>query len=131
MADPVALYDGIVQALRADDDSVTTALFAPGFVTHEDPGVPYGGVIPGGQGFVDLRRKVISYWQLKLLYRCGEPGGRHMSAFLSAKGHPGGPLDGIETFVNVSWTFDDNDKALEARVFYFNTPPIAAALAHR
>ncbi len=129
MTDPVALYDKIVQALRAEDDSVTRELFAPEFVTHEDPGMPYGGVIPTGQGFIDLRRKVISHWQLALLYRCGEPGGRHMSAFLSAKGHPGGPLDGVETFINVSWTFDDNDKAQEARVFYFDTPRLAAAMA--
>jgi len=100
MSHPIARYDDIIMALLAEEDNVTRKLFDPDFVVHEDTSMPHGGDTTGGDG---------------------------MGAMLSATGLPGGPVDGLETFVTVHWLFRDR-LALEARVFYYGTPALAAAL---
>jgi hypothetical protein len=130
MSDLIALYDRIAQALRAEDDSVTLQFFTQDFVVHEDPGMPYGGVFHGPDKFIALRRKVRKIWNLQFIAKCAEPDGRTMVAVFKATGVPGGLADSLEAFVNVVWTFR-GDMASEARVFYYDTPRLAAALAAR
>lgn len=128
MSDPIALYYQIVVALRADDDEVTRKLFDPSFVVYEDPGLPYGGVFHGGDAFIALRKKVSALFALKILYVCAEPNGDRIAVVFDATGRPDKPTAGIETTVTVLWTFRD-DKAVEAKVIYYDTPKVVAALA--
>jgi hypothetical protein len=130
MTDPVELYMRIVKAMRAEDDSVTLKYFAPDFVVHEDPGMPYGGVLNGASSFLKLRLKVYDTWGpdcLKLLFVCGEPNGTHAAAYFKIVGQPAGAFASIESYVTVMWTFRD-DLAVEARVFYYDTPRLSKAI---
>lgn len=128
MVDLFALYDEIVIALRGDDDEHTLTFFHPDFVVHEDPGMPYGGEFRGGDKFIELRRKVKQYWNLAFIAKCADQDGRTFVAVFKATGVTGGPTEAMETVVTVVWTFE-NGQALEARVLYFDTPRLAAALA--
>lgn len=128
MADLIAIYNELVPALRAEVDSVTRTFFHPDFVVHEDPGMPYGGTYHGADGFVALRRKVREYWSLEILSKCAEPGGDRLVIVLKLTGHPHGPTASLETMVTVVWTFR-GDKAQEARVLYYDTPRLAAAMS--
>lgn len=128
MADRIALYYEIVRALRADDDEVTRKYFDPSFTVHEDEGLPYGGVYRGSNAFIALRKKVSALFVLKILYVCAEPDGDRIVVVFSATGRPEAPTAAVETTVTVLWTFRDQ-VAVEARVIYYDTPKIAAALA--
>ena len=128
MSDLLSIYNEIVVALRAEEDSVTLQYFHPDFVVYEDPGMPYGGVFKGGMSFIELRRKVRKIWNLSFIAKCEEAGGNTFVAVFKATGVPGGPTDSMETVVTVVWTFDGR-QALEARVIYYDTPRLAAALA--
>jgi hypothetical protein len=131
MSDPVELYMRLIKLIRAGEDAAALQLFAPDFVVHEDPGMPYGGVVAGGQGFLDLRRKVYDVWgpgALKLLFVCGDGEGGHASAHFDLVGHPNGTSETVHGHIIVSWLFQD-DLAVWARVFYFDTPRLSAALA--
>ena len=128
MSDLIAIYNQLVVALRAEEDSVTRTFFDPSFVVHEDPGMPYGGDFRGADGFIALRRKVRQYWKLEILSKCAEPGGNRLVIVLKLTGHPDGPTASLETMVTVVWTFR-GDKAVEATVLYFDTPRLAAAIA--
>jgi hypothetical protein len=128
MPDLIAFYDEMIVSLRADDHAVTRTYFDPDFVVREDPGMPYGGVYPGADGFIKLRHKVVTYWTLEILSRCASPEGDRLVIVLRLTGLPDGPLAGIETMVTVVWSFR-GDKALEAQVLYYDTPRIVAALA--
>lgn len=130
MADLIDLYNQIAQALRAEEDSVTLQFFTPDFVVYEDPGMPYGGEFHGPDQFIALRRKVRKIWNLEFIAKCAEPDGATMVAVFKATGVPGGLADALEAFINVVWTFR-GDKAAAARVFYYDTPGLAAALAAR
>jgi hypothetical protein len=80
MSDPVTLYKRLLAAMRSGDDRSALPLFAPGFIAHEDPGMSYGGFYRGGEGFLELRRKVYDHWgpgAMQLLYVCGDPEGGH------------------------------------------------------
>jgi ketosteroid isomerase-like protein len=130
MSDAVLLYMQLITAMRGSDDSAALKLFAPDFVAYEDPGMPYGGRYEGGEGFLRLRRKVYDIWgsgALNLLFVCGDPDGAHASAHFKLVGRPQGAAEPIEGDVTVVWTFRD-DLAVEARVFYFDTPRLSAAL---
>ena len=129
MSDLFSLYNEIVVALRAEDDSVTLKYFHPDFVVYEDPGMPYGGVFKGGDKFIELRRKVRQFWNLSFIAKCAEQDGNTFVAVFKATGVAGGPTDSMETVVTVVWTFQDQ-QALEARVIYYDTPRLAAALAN-
>lgn len=128
MADLIAVYDKMIVSLRADDDATTRTYFHPSFVVREDPGMPYGGVYEGADGFIALRHKVRTYWTLKILSRCVAPEADRLVIVLQMTGLPDGPLAGMETMVTVVWTFE-GDKAKEAQVLYYNTPVIADAIA--
>lgn len=131
MSDPVLLYKRLLAAMRGGDDSAALPLFAPDFVAYEDPGMPYGGRYHGGEGFLRLRRKVYDIWgpgALNLLFVCGDPAGGHASAHFRLAGRAPGAAGPVEGHVSVVWTFRD-DLAVEARVFYFDTPRLSAALA--
>lgn len=130
MPDLISLYNQIAQALRAEDDSVTLQYFTPDFVVYEDPGMPYGGEFHGPDQFIALRRKVRKIWNLEFIAKCAEPDGPCMVAVFKATGVPGGLADSLEAFINVVWTFR-GDKAAAARVLYYDTPRLAAALAAR
>jgi ketosteroid isomerase-like protein len=128
MSDLFKLYEDIVVALRAGDDIHTLTYFHPDFVVHEDPGMPYGGEFKGGQAFIDLRHKVKKFWNLAFIARCADQDGRHFVAVFKATGVEEAPTQGLETVVTVVWTFEGG-QALEARVIYFDTPRMAAAIA--
>jgi SnoaL-like domain len=128
MPDLIALYDRLVIALRGGDDAEVHALFHPDFQVHEDFGLPYGGTFDGADGFIALRHKVRTYWGIEILSKCPAPEGDRMVIVLKMTGLPGGPLAGMETLVCVVWTFA-GQKATEAKVLYFDTPAISAALA--
>jgi hypothetical protein len=127
MSDLIRIYDQLVVALRAEEDSVTRQFFHPEFVVYEDPGMPYGGKYHGADGFIALRRKVRTYWKLEILAKCAEPDGDYLVVVLGLTGLPGGPVANLETMVNVVWRFREG-KGVEARVLYYNTPPLAAAI---
>ena len=128
MPDRIALYWEIVVALRAEVDEVTLKYFDPSFVVYEDPGLPYGGTFYGPDAFIALRRKVSKFFALKILYICAEPDGDRIAVVFSATGRPDAPTASVETVVTVLWTFV-GEKAVEARVIYFDTPKVAAAFA--
>lgn len=131
MADPVALYTRILTSLRGGDDEATLRLFAPDFVIHEDPGMPYGGELRGGEAFLMLFRKVYASWGeqcLQLLFKLGDGDGGHAAGVFKLTGRRPGLPEPIESFVTVVWTFRD-DLAAEVRIFYYDTPRLAAALA--
>jgi ketosteroid isomerase-like protein len=131
MSDPLALYTDILAALKAGDDAVTLRLFDPGFVIHEDPGMPYGGELSGGERFIRLRDKVYESWGedcLELLFKMGEPDGNHSAGVFRLTDRRPGVAKPVESYVTVLWTFRD-DLAVEVRVFYYDTPRLAAALA--
>jgi ketosteroid isomerase-like protein len=128
MADRIALYYEIVKALRAGDDEVTRQYFDPSFIVYEDEGLPYGGVYRGSDAFIQLRKKVSALFALKILYVCAEPDGDRVAVVFSATGRPEAPTRSVETTVTVLWTFR-GERAVEARVIYYNTPQVAAALA--
>jgi hypothetical protein len=131
MADPVALYSAILDALKAGDDVATIRLFDPGFAIHEDPGMPYGGELSGAERFIRLRDKVYATWGedcLELLYKLGEPGGDHAAGVFRLTDRRAGVAEPVESYVTVAWTFRD-DLAVEVRVFYYDTPRLARALA--
>jgi ketosteroid isomerase-like protein len=129
MSDPVALYTRILASLRGGDDAATLRFFAPDFAIHEDPGMPYGGELIGGEAFLALFRKVYATWGeqcLELLFKCGDPEGGHAAGIFKLTGRPG--MAPIESFVTVVWTFRD-ELAAEVRIFYYDTPRLAEALA--
>lgn len=130
MADPVALYSAILDALKAGDDAATLRLFAPDFVIHEDPGMPYGGEMKGAERFIRLRDKVYESWGencLELLFKMGDPDGAHAAGvFRLTDRRPGAAS--TESYVTVLWTFRDK-LATEVRIFYYDTPRLAKALA--
>ncbi len=131
MSDPVALYMQLLQAMRSPDNSVALQYFAPGFIAHEDPGMPYGGKAHGGAEFLRLRGKVYDAWGpgcLKLEYVTGDPEGNHAAAHFLLVGKPNGAAETVEGNVVVVWAFS-NGLADEARVYYFDTPRLARALA--
>lgn len=128
MADLIEIYNRLVIALRSDADEVSRSFFHPEFSVHEDPGMPYGGVYEGADGFINLRKKVKEYWSLEILSRCAEPDGNYLVIVLKLVGLPEASTAGLETMVTVVWTFE-GDKALRAQVLYYNTPLLAAAIA--
>lgn len=131
MSDPVLLYRRLLAAMRSGDDAAALAFFAPDFVAYEDPGMVYGGRYEGGEGFLQLRRKVYDVWgpgAMNLLFVCGDPEGSHASAHFQLVGRPRGATAPVEGHVTVVWTFRE-DLATEARVFYFDTPRLSEALA--
>jgi ketosteroid isomerase-like protein len=115
-------------ALRAENDEITRQFFDPEFIVYEDPGMPYGGILHGPDAFIMLRRKVRKFWNLAFIAKCIEPNGDKLVAVFKATGVPGSAVDGLETVVAVVWTFRD-DKAVEARVLYYDTPRLSLALA--
>ena len=128
MSDLIGIYNQLVIALRGDDDEAAHAFFHPDFQVHEDPGMPYGGTFQGADGFIALRRKVRTYWQLEILSKCVAPEGDRLVIVLRLTGQPEGPVASMETLVTVVWTFRDG-KATEAKVLYFDTPPLARAIS--
>jgi len=131
MSDPVALYQRLLAAMRGSDDTAALPYFAEDFVAYEDPGMPFGGRFEGGEGFLMLRRKVYETWgpgALNLLFVCGDPEGGHASAHFRLAGRPHGAIEPIEGHVTVVWSFRD-ELAVEARVYYFDTPRLAEELA--
>lgn len=130
LSDPVALYRRLLAAMRSGDDRSALPYFAPDFVAHEDPGMTYGGHYEGGEGFLELRRKVYDIWgpgAMQLLYVCGDSEGGHASAHFRLVGRPKGAAEPVEGHVTIAWTFRDG-LAAEARVFYYDTPRLNAAL---
>ena len=127
MSDLIAIYDQLVIALRGNDDVTARTFFHPDFQVHEDPGMPYGGTFHGADGFIALRRKVRTYWQLEILSKCVAPQADRLVIVLRLSGQPEGPVATMATMVTVVWTFREG-KASEATVLYFNTPPIARAI---
>lgn len=130
MSDPAELYMKIITAMRSGNFDVADKYFDPEFVVHEDPGMPYGGVLKGSDAFFKLRRKVYDTWGegcLKLLFVCGDKVD-HATANFKIVAQPGGKVQNLESFVTVVWTFR-NDLATEARVFYYDTPRLSQALA--
>ena len=131
MSDPVALYTAILDALKAGDDAATLRLFAPDFVIHEDPGMPYGVEMKGGERFIRLRDKVYESWGencLELLFKMGDPDGAHSAGVLRLTDRRPGVTVRTESYVPVLWTFRD-DLATQVRVFYYDTPRLSEALA--
>ncbi len=128
MSAMLSRYNEIVVALRAENDAETVKFFHPDFVVHEDPGMPYGGGLRGPDAFIALRRKVRKFWNLDFIAKCEEVGGKTFVAVFRASGVAGSPVDGMETVVTVVWTFEDG-LAKDARVLYYDTPRLAAALA--
>ena len=128
MSDLLKLYDEIVVALRAENDDITRQFFDPQFIVYEDPGMPYGGILHGPDAFIALRRKVRKFWNLSFIAKCIEPNGDKLVAVFKFTGVPGSAAGGLETVVTVIWTFRD-DKAVEARVLYYDTPSLSLALA--
>lgn len=132
MSDPVALYTEILAAMRGADDTAALKYFDPDFVVYQDPGMPYGGDRRGGDAFIQLRRQVYGIWGpgcMKLQYVTGDPEGNHAAAHFKLVGQPAGAPEPIEGHVIVAWTFR-NDLAVEARVFYYDTPRLSKFLAN-
>lgn len=130
MSDPVMLYKRLLAAMRSSDDTSALPLFAPDFVAWEDPGMAYGGRYEGGEGFLHLRRQVYEIWgpgAMQLLYVCGDPEGGHASAHFRLAGQPKGAAGPVEGHVAIAWTFRDG-LATEARIFYYDTPRLNAAM---
>ena len=92
MSDLIGIYNQLVIALRGDDDEAAHAFFHPDFQVHEDPGMPYGGTFQGADGFIALRRKVRTYWQLEILSKCVAPEGDRLVIVLRLTGQPEGPV---------------------------------------
>lgn len=78
-----------------------------------------------------LFRKVYASWGeqcLQLLFKLGDGDGGHAAGVFKLTGRRPGLPEPIESFVTVVWTFRD-DLAAEVRIFYYDTPRLAAALA--
>lgn len=127
MVDLIAKYDEFLVPLRADDRETARKFFHPDFIVHEDPGMPYGGMFAGADAFIELRHKVRQYWKLDIESKCVSPEGDRLVIVIHLTGLADGPCAGLETWVTVVWSFRDG-KALEARVLYYDTPTVNAAI---
>jgi ketosteroid isomerase-like protein len=130
MSDPALLYRRLLAAMRSSDDTSALEFFAPDFVAYEDEGMPYGGRHEGGEGFLELRRKVYALWgpgAMNLLFVCSDPETGHASAHFRLAGRPQGSVKTVEGHVVVVWAFRD-DLAVEARVYYYDTPGLREAM---
>ena len=127
-SDPIALYDALRAALHKRDGSVL-AHFAPDFVVHEDPGMPYGGTFHGAEHFVRLFHEVYSTFggrPIELLWKCRDDQG-HVMVYFKLSGQPEKSPEPVSSYVAIAWTFE-NGLAKEARISYFDTPRLSKAI---
>ena len=131
MDNPTELYFRLVDVSKSSDPAAIREVIAPDFVIHEDPGMPYGGVYRGPEGFEELIGKVWAAWggsHFEPEYQIADPAGSNVCAvvrFRSTNKRTGEP---VEALINEVWTFRDG-QAVEARVWYFDSPSLCRALA--
>ena len=106
-------------------------LVHPDFTVFEDFGMPYGGVYRGAKGFSELVSKVVATWdglKTECLSLLDEPGGDGvlMIMRLNGRSHVSGLA--VEAQTSEFWRVR-NGRLTEGRVWYFDTPTIAAQLA--
>lgn len=106
-------------------------LVHPDFIVFEDFGMPYGGIYRGPDGFAELVSKVVATWdglQTECLSLLDEPGGDGvlMVMRLTGRSHSSGRT--VEAQTSEFWRIS-NGRLAEGRVWYFDTPTVAAALA--
>ena len=105
-------------------------LVHPDFVIHEDPGMPYGGVYRGPEGFVKLVSNVVAAWdglQTECLSFLDEPGGDGILIIIRNFGRAPGTGKPLEVLTSEYWRIADG-MLLEGRVWYYDSPTAAAAL---
>lgn len=125
-----AWFAAMHKAMTSEDPEALKALIHPDFVLHEDPGVPYGGVFKGQEGFLKVALAVRDTWcdqTLERMHYSESPETNTASIVLRmrARAKPTGTL--IETYVSEIWSFRDG-LGIEAYVWYWNTPELIAAL---
>lgn len=106
-------------------------LVHPDFVIHEDPGMPYGGVYRGPEGFTDLVSRVVAAWRdlrTECLSFLDEPDGDGIIMVIRNSGTAPGTGKPVEVLTSEYWRIDDG-RLREGRVWYYDTPTIAAALS--
>jgi len=130
MGNPVDDYFRLVEITKAGNPAAIRGIIAPDFVMHEDPGMPYGGVYRGPDGFEELLGKVWAAWggsHFEPAYQIADPAGDRVCAvvrFRSVSPRTGEP---VEALINEVWTFRDG-QAVEAQVWYYNSPGLCRAL---
>jgi hypothetical protein len=105
-------------------------LVHPDFVVHEDPGMPYGGVYRGPDGFVRLVGNVVAAWdglQTECLSFLDEPGGDGILLIIRNFGKAPGTGKPLEVLTSEYWRIVDGTLR-EGRVWYYDSPTAAAAL---
>jgi ketosteroid isomerase-like protein len=132
MANATELYFKLVEAIQAGDDAATRALFSPDFVLYQDGGMPYGGTYRGVDEFMGLWEAVVATWggtHFEPLYQIADPNGSRICAvvYFKAKPEKTAVAETVETTLAEIWEFKD-DLAVEARIWYFDTKRLSAAL---
>lgn len=132
MSTPLEDYFALVDAIKAGDDDATRALISPDFVLYQDGGMPYGGVYHGPDEFLSLCAEVWKTWggtHFEPLYQLTEPGGTRICAVVYFKADIGGG-EFVDTTLSEIWDFQ-NGQAVEARLWYHDTPRLVEALARK
>lgn len=131
MSNATDLYFQLVDAIKAGDDDATRALISPDFVLYQDGGMPYGGTYRGPDEFMKLCKEVWTLWggtQFEPLYQIADPDGTRICAVVYFKAKPGQASEPVDTTLSEVWEFRDG-QAVEARIWYFDTKRLSAALA--
>lgn len=125
------LYFDLVDAIQSGDDEATRALISPDFVLYQDGGMPYGGVYRGPDEFMKLCGEVWALWggsHFEPQYQLIEPGGTRICAVVYFRANIAGTDETVDTMLSEIWDFKDG-QAVEARIWYHDTPRLTAALA--
>lgn len=126
----IAWIEAMLAAIERNDTAEIKSLIHPDFVMYEDAGMPYGGVFHGPDGFFKMQQAVYGSWRdmsLERMFVLEEPGGDTVSVTYRFRARPQKSDDFVETFLHETWTIR-NGLAIEAYVWYWNTPYLAKAL---
>ncbi len=128
--DKIAVMRAVESLMHEGRISEIATLVHPDFVVHEDPGMPYGGVYRGPDGFVQLVSNVVAAWQdlrTECLSFLDEPGGDGILLIIRNSGKAPGSGKPVEVLTSEYWRIVDGTLR-EGRVWYYDSPAAAAAL---
>lgn len=128
--DKIAVMRAVERLMHEGRIGEIAQLVHPDFVVHEDPGMPYGGVYRGPDGFVELVSNVVAAWQdlgTEVLSFLDEPGGDGILLIIRNYGKAPGTGKPLEVLTSEYWRIVDGTLR-EGRVWYYDSPTAAAAL---
>lgn len=129
-SEKLAVLENVEQLMYEGRFNDLGALVHPDFVVHEDFGMPYGGCYQGSDGFSKLVANVVGAWdglKTKNLSALDEPGGDGVLMIVELSGRSRATGEAVEALTSEFWRVRDG-KLAEGRVWYFDTPSVAAKL---